>query len=356
VSQNIALVMQGYIFPQEKCSLVKKQTLKQRFNSTLYEFIPRNIDQKVIEKLYRTNVITENLNSDNFEQVTNLLRDRVIYLGYTDYAKAYMYQHRLAYKLVASALGSSRRRDSVEILANGIQGTLGEIAVQQFLETRFGVKTELDFSIDKKTEKYVPTDLTNIIEGTNKRPLAKNVSIKSTKFGGIWLDIHGRQKEKSDFFIFTLVGNGFDMLRKFQSTLEKDALVKLATQEGLLDYFDEKLYITRDKFPPVPVIIAGIAPDENEVIKKKIIIKDRRNRKGELRFKEVVSFQGWLDRGKTKCKPRDLSGDVRFYGTETFTNIDHYIVSFDRLKNDRVSWEHLVNSIAFQEIKEKEVA
>ena len=88
------------------------------------------------------------------------------------------------------------------------------------------------------------------------------VSIKSTKWNGIWLDIPGDQFSHSDAYILVKVGTGRDHLFAYFKTISvfKDKILKIGQEVGSLTNNEaDDLFNALPAFKPIPAYICGFA-------------------------------------------------------------------------------------------------
>ena len=140
------------------------------------------------------------------EWFENRLKPQLIWLTTEDYERALLRALWLARTFAGTDYGSSRQRDMAQIWTDTARGFAGEIALSKFLQSRYGIETNVDVTRGK-TEDYLPTDIAKIRkEGEKWRPPNITLSIKATKFNGRWLDAPGAQINHSDGFVLAKLG------------------------------------------------------------------------------------------------------------------------------------------------------
>jgi hypothetical protein len=308
----------------------RKPTTKQHFVGRLQKIIP-GIDSKMIEKIWSSFSLCGLLDKNDPDPLLNLMEERIIFCDYDDYNSVFEAQMPLVPKLASSGLRGNQTRDDMEILVNCIQGGLGELAVKKFIETDYPeIKVTLDYSLDKRLQTYVVTDIEKVIYKEKEYVPDKKVSIKSSKFGSIWGDIHGKQQDHSDYYIITLVGTARSTCRDF-----------IGRRTGLSP--------TKDGFEPIPIFIAGMLHEGGKSAPAKTVpTKD-----GGICLR---SYQGKLTRDRTRALGYTVEGfedepQTSFAGIGKFSAIDHYVVTLDRLSNTNEAWDNLLWDILPNHVK-----
>lgn len=180
---------------------------------------------------------------------------QLTWLDQNDYARALVRSLWLAPKFAPTDFGASRQRDFAQVWADTARGFLGEVAFQKFFQEKFDTRIELDVRRGS-LEVFLPSDVRSV----NGRPPQKKLSIKTTKFNGIWLDVPGAQFEHSDIFVLVKLGISrlhFLTFLKDVSFL-KEKLFDVAIKLGELNEQQarELLEETPD-FVPIPAYVAG---------------------------------------------------------------------------------------------------
>lgn len=155
------------------------------------------------------------------------VKAQTVVLERGDYLKCLLFAVRAFYKETGMTITHfgrrEQRRELGQWLSNQTEGKLGEIAVQKFLWER-GVRVDLDWTLRGKPRNYLP-DITKVWG----RPPRLRVSIKTTKFRGVWLDLPRREVDREekgvDGAIMVRVGLPEDHL--FRVLKEISALLKL---------------------------------------------------------------------------------------------------------------------------------
>ncbi|MBI3795252.1 MAG: hypothetical protein HY280_11090 [Nitrospinae bacterium] len=162
----------------------------------------------------------------------------------------------------ASDYGSSRQRDMGQLWADMTRGYLGEMAFLKFLRTHWDIKSSLGHEKGNLAD-YLPMDIHEVsMPGETPRKPKINVSVKTTKWNGIWLDIPGDQFAHSDVHVLIKVGIGRDHLFAFfkEISVFQDKVLKVGEEVGSLSKGESQtLYDSLPSFKEVPAYICGFA-------------------------------------------------------------------------------------------------
>jgi hypothetical protein len=291
------------------------------------------------------------------------LRSAGVTLEQMDYLSAAVYALGLAPKLAATDYGTARQRDLGQLWTDTIRGFLGEIAFVKWLRERHRIRVELDYSVGP-LEEYLPRDIKSV-EGREPR---LNVSIKTTKLSGIWLDVPGAQIMHSDVYVLVRVGVTREHFIAFLKAISviRDKLFSKAVEHGVVDEkFLEQVWKSLPEFRPVPAYVAGFLP-----IKRGGRAADLPDMLDELpqsihcriydadcevkvRRAEVNSFLGFWHPGLQECreqlvdilkrKGRNVEGKkIEFAGIGDFTRAWHFLANSGRLKRRDDEWGALL--------------
>lgn len=289
------------------------------------------------------------------------LKDAYIELDESDYAKAAIYALYLAPRLAATDYGTTRQRDLAQLWTDALRGLLGEVAFIKWLNARFGVKAEPDYSRGSLKE-CLPSDIKRV----DRREPRLKISIKTTKLSGIWLDVPYKQVEHSDVFILVRVGitrEHFLAFLKAISVIRDKILAKAKELEVLPEEEIERLWNEIPNFRRIPAIIVGF-------IMKSVELQNC-HRKGKLdttcvldaegRIKKggkglhVTRYIGFWEEGKKEImnnlirvlNSKGLTGlnpsmEVEFEGIGSFTKVLHFIASSGYVVKTFDQWKELV--------------
>lgn len=279
-----------------------------------------------------------------------------VILDENDYLKAALYSLNLAPKLAGTDYGTARQRDLGQLWTDVIRGFLGEIAFARWLKERFGISVELDYRLGP-LEEFLPSD----IKSVSGRAPKVNVSIKTTKLSGLWLDVPGAQIEHSDVFILVRIGVTREHFVAFLKKISviRDKLMKEAVERGLVKKEEiEQIWSAIPEFTAIPAYIAGFL-DKTEILnrlKDKYVIIEA---DGDVKTKRVVinKFLGFwhpeedayekILKDLLRKKGRNIKDDmnIEFEGIGNFSRALHFIASSGILKKKKEDWERLVQRL-----------
>jgi len=280
-----------------------------------------------------------------------------VVLNEDDYLIAAVHALRLAPKFAATDYGTSRQRDLGQLWSDAIRGLLGEIAFAKWLRERYGRLVELDYRRGS-LEEFLPSDIKHI----DGRPPRLNVSIKTTKLSGVWLDIPGAQVEHSDVFVLVRVGVAREHLLAFLKKISviRDKLFAVAQMRGLLGAEElDEIWNAVSDFSPLPAYVAGfleksevatraprrcaIIEADGEVKKRRVVINKylgywnpKERLIYEQHLKELLEKRG-------KNVGRDMP--VVFEGIGGFSGGLHFIASSGLLRKRKEEWDELVRRL-----------
>jgi len=279
-----------------------------------------------------------------------------VVLDENDYLKAALHALRLAPKIAATDYGTARQRDLGQLWTDAIRGFLGEVAFAKWLNERFGVSAELDYRRGSLQE-FLPSDVKKI----NGRDPRLKISIKTTKLGGIWLDIPGAQIDHSDVFVLVRVGTAREHFVAFLKKISviRDKLMKEAVGRGLLRAEElSEIWNAVPDFTSVPACIAGFFNklEVAEKIKSRLSIIEA---DAEVKIKKAVvnKFLGFWHPGREeyekalremlKSRGRSIKDDMKieFKGIRDFTETLHFVASSGVLKKRKEDWEELIQKL-----------
>jgi len=244
----------------------------------------------------------------------------------------------------ATDYGSSRQRDLGQLWADMTRGYLGELAFILFLEQRWGIKAELGHEAGA-LEDFLPEDIKQIKKkGEQARPPKIRLSIKTTKWNGIWLDIPGDQFNHSDVHVLVKVGAGRDHLFAFFKKLSvfKDKVLKRGQEVGVLTADSASaLFDKLPSFKPIPAYICGFA------------LKDKKHTplcyegsKGRKNY-TICSWNGPINPGDTDAvkKKESVSGKISFEGIGDFAHDKGYLFNTGNLLWQDKDWKTIIDKI-----------
>jgi hypothetical protein len=277
-------------------------------------------------------------------------------LDENDYLKAALFALHLAPKLAATDYGTARQRDLGQLWTDAIRGFLGELAFVKWLREKFGLRIDLDFRLGR-LEEFLPSDIRSV-EGREPR---LKMSIKTTKLGGIWLDVPYAQVGHSDVFVLIRVGITREHFVAFLKKISviRDKLMKEALERGLLSKEElEKIWDAVPEFTSIPAYVAGFL-DKADFADR---LKDRHSIievDGEVKVKKVIvnKYLGFWHpeepkyekslKDFLKSKGKSLREDMKieFEGIGDFSKTLHFIASSGVLKKKKTEWEELLRKL-----------
>jgi hypothetical protein len=253
-----------------------------------------------------------------------------------------------ALKIVNSAAatdyGSSRQRDLGQHWGDLTRGYLAEYAFALYLQKVWGVDAQLDHE-QGPIDDYTETDIHQVkfSQDTVFRPTRLNISIKGTKWNGIWLDVPGAQFKKSDVHVLVKVGVGRDHLFAYLKYISvfKDKVLRKGIEIGVLDEGEANvLFNLLPEFQPIPAYICGFAPRDMEYLDLPYVGK-----KGIKHF-TVSKWRGAIRTGDLEliAERENLpkGGNVKFEGIGRFSHDSGYLFNVGSLNWRHEEWQQFV--------------
>ena len=192
--------------------------------------------------------------------IENRLKYQLVWLDKDDYTRALVRALWLSSRFAGTDFGGSRQRDMAQVWTDTARGFLGEIAVSKFLLKKFQIESALDTRRGNIKE-FLPTDIAEVqFPGEPWRKPKINISIKTTKFNGRWLDVPGDQINHSDVFILVKVGILREHFLSFLKAISfmRDKLFATAKKIGELKADEaETLWKEMPQFSLIPAYISG---------------------------------------------------------------------------------------------------
>ena len=290
----------------------------------------------------------KNLTEEFEDWLDNRLLPNLIFLDENDYLNASVNALITYGDLAGTDYGSSRQRDKVQMWSDKIRGNLGEIAVQKKLRRDFNLDTLLAHQ-EGNLQQFLDTDLPKIkkISEENYRENNLKVSIKTTKWGGVWLDCAGSQYSHSDVFILVKVDTGTEHLMSFlkqSKFLEEYLLKKGVEKEIITNEIKEKILNKITDFENISLFayISGFHMKTSNS-NSEIIYEGKKGRKNY----KITSAIGHLD-GNFKQKvinDNNLlpNAKIEFVGIGEFTSDNKFIANVGNLKFKKDDWIELTN-------------
>ena len=244
----------------------------------------------------------------------------------------------------ATDYGSSRQRDMGQLWADMTRGYLGELAFLLVLEKRWKIKAVLGHDVGA-LEDFLPMDIHLIQKpGEKYREPQSKLSIKTTKWNGIWLDIPGNQFEHSDVHVLVKVGAGRDHLFAFFKKISvfKDKVLKIGEEIGSLTPKEaEALFDSLPSFKPIPAYVCGFALKGRGYERLSYTGK-----KGSKNY-NISSWNGPIlpgDLERVKEKEH-VAGKVSFDGIGSFAHDSGYLFNTGSLLWRDTDWDRVIEKV-----------
>ncbi|MBI5177879.1 MAG: hypothetical protein HZA04_01300 [Nitrospinae bacterium] len=277
------------------------------------------------------------------EWITQRLLPNTVFIGKDDYARMCINALKILSNVAATDYGSSRQRDMGQLWADMMRGYLGEIAFLKFLE-KWNVKARLDH--EKRTlEDYLPMDIHEVqFDGVPPRPPKLRISVKTTKWNGIWLDIPGGQFNHSDIHVLVKVGVGRDHLFAFfkEISVFRDKILKIGEEAGSLTKAESaRLYDALPSFKEIPAYITGFA--KRDLPYSDLPYVGKKGRKNYT----ITGWNGPIRPGDLEeIKRREkIDGKIQFTGIGEFSHDQGYLFNTGTLLWQKEEWDRVVSSM-----------
>lgn len=284
--------------------------------------------------------------SDNIDTwVNQRFLPHCVFIDEVGYTKMCVNALKILNKTAANDYGSSRQRDMGQLWADMTRGYLGEYAFKQFLREQWNIDAKLGHESGSLHE-YLFTDIHEIRKSSSEEYCVPGlkISIKTSKWNGIWLDIPGDQFSHSDVYVFVKVGTGRDHLFAFFKHISvfKDKVLKRGEEIGLLNSDESaQLYDSLPTFAPIPAYICGFIPRNVDYQNLSYMGK-----KGRKHF-TITSWNGPINPGdldKIRQK-EDVSGNVKFSGIGQFSHDKGYLFNIGSLLWKNEDWMKMIEKL-----------
>lgn len=286
---------------------------------------------------------------DAFESWLERFKYQFLWLDKDDYSRALIRALWLAPRFAGTDFGSSRQRDMGQVWTDTARGFLGEIALTKFLLKNFDMKTKLDTKRGELIE-FLPSDIAEIRKpGEKWRSPNLNLSVKTTKFNGRWLDAPGAQYEHSDVFVLVKLGILRQHFLAFLKAISflKDKLFVSAKNLGELDDSDAgELWDEIPEFEPIPAYIAGFI-NKGELNLPIHMINARVRGRIHIRitiFQGIGLFTVQSIREHPDIQEMDPSGSLRIEIDPIIDSFSgqHFFTHSGALKHGEEKWRQLI--------------
>ena len=262
----------------------------------------------------------------------------------TGYSKMCVDALKILSRTAPTDYGSSRQRDLGQLWADMTRGYLGEYAFLLFLKERWGIVAKLGHEIGQLKD-YLPMDIHKIkASNADYRSPSIKISVKTTKWNGIWLDIPGDQFNHSDAHVLVKVGAGRDHLFAFFKKISvfKDKVLKKGEDVGSLSAEESRaLYDALPSFKPIPAYICGFVL-KNGTYKNLAY----QGKKGRLNYK-ITAWNGPILPGdlETIKQKEGVSGSISFEGIGDFAHDKGYLFNTGSLLWQEKDWQKVCASL-----------
>lgn len=295
---------------------------------------------KIIDKARQGHEFSNNLE----EWLTQRFLSNCVFIDEVGYARMCINALKILNRAAATDYGSTRQRDLGQIWGDMTRGYLGEYAFTLFLKQRWGIEAELGHQAGQ-LETFLPTDIHRIREAKGQyRTPRLNLSVKTSKWNGIWLDIPGDQFSHADIHIFVKVGAGRDHLFAFfkEISVFKDKVLRRGETVGALTHEEaDKIYADLPSFTPIPAYICGFIRRDMDY--QPLAYQGKRGKKH-------YTIYGWngpispgdLERIKLN---EQVSGDVHFEGIGQFSHNKGYLFNTGSLLWRTEDWQAIINQL-----------
>jgi len=277
-------------------------------------------------------------------------KPNTVILKAEDYIFSLVHALKLAPTLAATDYGTSRQRDLGQLWTDTQRGFLGELAFKKFLE-RFCEIDEifLDYSKGGSLQEYLPSDIKEVKLTTGKvvKPAVK-ISVKATKFRGLWLDVPGAQIEHSDAFVLVKVGVTREHFVAFLKKISfiKDKLLPRAEEIRAIEPEEaQKIYESLPEFSDIPCYIAGFLDKELRQNPPNLGYNKKKGESGA----EVYRYVGLISENKPENIPEDVKIDGitawTYRAIGKFSQQKKFIANVGSLKYKLKDWQELIKKM-----------
>ena len=169
-----------------------------------------------VQKVYDGEEVEKDNEEKFIQWIENRLKPNLFFLDKEDYLESCIDSLKTVYDVAGTDYGSSRQRDKAQLWSDMTRGYLGEIAVRKKFVNDFNIQAKLAHQPGKLAD-FTGSDLPFVkkVGDKNFRDAKINISIKTTKWNGIWMDVPGSQYDHSDYFVLTKINTGTDHLMAF---------------------------------------------------------------------------------------------------------------------------------------------
>lgn len=266
----------------------------------------------------------------------------LVWIDEAGYTKMCIDALKILQKTTATDYGSSRQRDLGQLWGDMTRGYLAEYAFVQWLEHKWGVQSELSHE-HGEIAGYLASDIGSVfkpLETQKRRPYLK-LSIKGTKWNGIWLDIPGAQFHHSDVHILVKVGVSRDHLFAYFKSISvfRDKVLQRAVESGFLTSVEaDSLFSQLPQFTNIPAYICGFATHDD------VSVKPTHTGKKGVKHYTITAWRGPLSDSALEVIRRQegVDGQIKFEGIGRFSHHSGFLFNTGNLLWEHVDWEKRV--------------
>jgi hypothetical protein len=265
----------------------------------------------------------------------------IVFIDENGYARMCVDALKILSNTADTDYGGSRQRDLGQKWADMTRGYLGEHAFKKYLESIWKIECNLGHEVGM-IQDYLPMDIHQVRDpgGEYRVPKIK-ISLKTSKWNGIWLDIPGAQFAHSDVHVFIKIGAGKDHLFAFFKHISvfKDKVLKKGEEVGSLTKDEaSELFTKLPTFKPIPAYICGF------VLKNKDYNPlSYEGKKGRKNY-NITAWNGPIKPGDLDeiKQIESITGSVKFQSIQEFSHDTGYLFNTGNLLWQREEWQRII--------------
>ena len=305
-----------------------------------------NIEQKEAEIILEKAKSGGEISVEMPEEVwfENRFKPSIVFIDEDGYTKMCVDALKILGTTAATDYGSSRQRDLGQLWADMTRGYLGEYAFRLFLKKKLNIDATLGHEVGILSD-YLPQDIHSVKEpsGEYRSPNLK-ISIKTSKWNGIWLDIPGEQFSHSDIHVFVKVGTGRDHLFAFFkkiSVFKDKVLMKGQSVGALTELESDAIYENLPNFKIIPSYICGFVKKDTPYQQLSY-----GGKKGRKNYK-IHTWKGAINSGDLEIirQRESINGKIEFEGIGKFAHDRGYLFNTGSLLWKDSDWQEIKSKI-----------
>lgn len=292
-----------------------------------------------VSKSYESGIITTVDDINLIEWFEKRFKPYLFILDENEYTQAAIQALRIQFGIQGTDFGSSRQRDMGQKWTDTIRGYLGELGFKQVMKNKFNLDINLGHA-PGKLEDYLPLDIHGIRENTEEeyRKPNINISIKTIKSNGIWLDIPGNQFAHSDIHLSCSIGIDVDHLFSFFKHLSvfQDKILKKGLDLKIINQNEaDEIYNKVPSFKKVYGYIPGFVT--NTTYANSYSYDGKKGRKNY----RITNWTGKYETSYLDVIKRDMDASkVEFAGIGEFTQSSRHLFGLKSLKYSDMDWKN----------------